>query len=399
MSRRGGIYRMSDEVHPSELFGDLFERGSVDARSDYATTSRLGLPPGRYRYQSTEMYNGRRHGSTTAITVQSVSLPVAHRHRSSAGLTSAPRLRSQRVDPNRREYSASITVPEVNNPPTRDSSNTQPANGLALFPSSLTGAEVRGPTWMTLSEAECILAQAFEHEGIPQTGEIEIVDLDADYADLLVRSRTPPNHEEYAGGPIRPVAADGLFIPPHTRPIPATLAAIRSLETRRMAGDESGETCSICMEEKQAGDAVAVLPCGHWFDETCVGAWLRENGTCPMCRAKVQANEQGSVEQGIVHQYDIVRAMVAQSRAGEEHNPLRGYVEELARHHFTFDADRIRRWVSPDSDPRSPTRNRFRGQRLNHRPRLNHHSRAQAAARTRQPSTRNPRREAANFRY
>jgi hypothetical protein len=33
------------------------------------------------------------------------------------------------------------------------------------------------------------------------------------------------------------------------------------------------------------------LPCGHGFHGACAERWLREEGVCPVCRAKVDPGE------------------------------------------------------------------------------------------------------------
>lgn len=84
----------------------------------------------------------------------------------------------------------------------------------------------------------------------------------------------PPNVESAAGVP------------------PVSEGALASLSERRLQasefGDEGPTTCGICLDEKQVGDEVTVLPCGHFFDEECVGTWLKQNGTCPTCRSVVE---------------------------------------------------------------------------------------------------------------
>ena len=51
-----------------------------------------------------------------------------------------------------------------------------------------------------------------------------------------------------------------------------------------MAGLEG--TCSVCLSELVDGEKVRVLTaCMHCFHARCVEKWLRENATCPLCRA------------------------------------------------------------------------------------------------------------------
>jgi len=47
-----------------------------------------------------------------------------------------------------------------------------------------------------------------------------------------------------------------------------------------------GETCSVCLDNYVKGQKVGLLNCGHTFHKDCVAAWLVDNKTCPLCRAK-----------------------------------------------------------------------------------------------------------------
>ncbi|GFS34570.1 hypothetical protein Acr_00g0034740 [Actinidia rufa] len=43
--------------------------------------------------------------------------------------------------------------------------------------------------------------------------------------------------------------------------------------------------CAICLEEFRAGETCRVLlVCDHFFHPECIGLWLVENQTCPICR-------------------------------------------------------------------------------------------------------------------
>lgn len=77
-------------------------------------------------------------------------------------------------------------------------------------------------------------------------------------------------------------------------PGPASPAAIASLPKKKLdekmlGGDAKGE-CSVCMDDVHTGDEVVELPCHHWFHEACVGAWLGEHNTCPICRKGIEGD-------------------------------------------------------------------------------------------------------------
>lgn len=47
-------------------------------------------------------------------------------------------------------------------------------------------------------------------------------------------------------------------------------------------------TCVICFEEFRDGDECRVRSkCNHIFHRTCIGEWLDDHATCPLCRGRV----------------------------------------------------------------------------------------------------------------
>ncbi|XP_057953134.1 E3 ubiquitin-protein ligase SDIR1-like [Malania oleifera] len=46
-------------------------------------------------------------------------------------------------------------------------------------------------------------------------------------------------------------------------------------------------TCSICLEQVNRGELVRSLPCLHQFHSNCIDPWLRQQGTCPVCKLRV----------------------------------------------------------------------------------------------------------------
>lgn len=43
-------------------------------------------------------------------------------------------------------------------------------------------------------------------------------------------------------------------------------------------------TCSVCLEQVNVGDVLRSLPCLHQFHASCIDPWLRQQGTCPVCK-------------------------------------------------------------------------------------------------------------------
>ncbi|KAK9280261.1 hypothetical protein L1049_013949 [Liquidambar formosana] len=55
-------------------------------------------------------------------------------------------------------------------------------------------------------------------------------------------------------------------------------------------------TCSICLEQVNRGELVRSLPCLHQFHANCIDPWLRQQGTCPVCKFRVGSGWQESRE-------------------------------------------------------------------------------------------------------
>ncbi|KAJ8540441.1 hypothetical protein K7X08_030360 [Anisodus acutangulus] len=63
-------------------------------------------------------------------------------------------------------------------------------------------------------------------------------------------------------------------------------------------------TCSVCLEQVNDGELIRSLPCLHQFHANCIDPWLRQRGTCPVCkfRAGSRWDENGRGEDA----YDMV---------------------------------------------------------------------------------------------
>ena len=162
MSRRGGLYRLSDDVHPSELFENsdlhigLVGYESMDWEYDYPVHHPDRLPPGRYRYQSTELRDGQHREVTTTIAIQETPLSGRPHRISNNGSSRVPRRRSDRTGASSRQRANSNPTPNASTGRTPDLVNVPPTAALTPFPSLQTRAQVRIPAWMSPDEAEDI---------------------------------------------------------------------------------------------------------------------------------------------------------------------------------------------------------------------------------------------------
>jgi len=55
---------------------------------------------------------------------------------------------------------------------------------------------------------------------------------------------------------------------------------------------EGARQCQICLEDFVGGDNRKVLPCLHGFHCDCVDTWLRSNACCPMCKFRVDDDDE-----------------------------------------------------------------------------------------------------------
>lgn len=46
--------------------------------------------------------------------------------------------------------------------------------------------------------------------------------------------------------------------------------------------------CAICMVAYEDGESIKKTPCGHFFHEECLGKWLENAKSCPLCRKDLQ---------------------------------------------------------------------------------------------------------------
>ncbi|KAI8539987.1 hypothetical protein RHMOL_Rhmol09G0225600 [Rhododendron molle] len=71
----------------------------------------------------------------------------------------------------------------------------------------------------------------------------------------------------------------------------SSVTAEKKQDTANVVGNtkasEDELTCSVCLEQVTVGELVRSLPCLHQFHANCIDPWLRQQGTCPVCKFKV----------------------------------------------------------------------------------------------------------------
>ncbi|KAK4761258.1 hypothetical protein SAY87_006151 [Trapa incisa] len=56
--------------------------------------------------------------------------------------------------------------------------------------------------------------------------------------------------------------------------------------TKIVKASEDDLTCSVCLEQVSHGELIRSLPCLHQFHTNCIDPWLRQQGTCPICKSR-----------------------------------------------------------------------------------------------------------------
>jgi Ring finger domain len=98
-------------------------------------------------------------------------------------------------------------------------------------------------------------------------------------------------------------------LPPEPEPVPEDLRSIASLSRGTPApehivsqlpviavsedelvghANNDDVSCAICMDDYCRGDHRKLLPCLHSFHNVCLDQWLAINGSCPICKHRIQ---------------------------------------------------------------------------------------------------------------
>ncbi|XP_058099317.1 E3 ubiquitin-protein ligase SDIR1 isoform X2 [Magnolia sinica] len=64
-------------------------------------------------------------------------------------------------------------------------------------------------------------------------------------------------------------------------------------------------TCSVCLEQVSMGELIRSLPCLHQFHANCIDPWLRQQGTCPVCKFRAGSGWQESGESGMASSFIV----------------------------------------------------------------------------------------------
>lgn len=68
------------------------------------------------------------------------------------------------------------------------------------------------------------------------------------------------------------------------------------------------DNCVVCMCDFEEGDKVKKLICNHQFHEGCIMTWLKNNSTCPMCKASLK--DGMDVEEVKLEPFNLLKTII-----------------------------------------------------------------------------------------
>ncbi|XP_075672374.1 uncharacterized protein LOC142641781 [Castanea sativa] len=133
-------------------------------------------------------------------------------------------------------------------------------------------------------------------EQIDQTNDFDEI-LRAQFRDMVDAGVAPSDDIDYLVADFMGLLDGfGLESAPSTEEEGASTSAIDKLvkngsfvvsSSEEGQGFDVGFTCSVCLEEPQAGDKLIRMNCSHIYHQSCLLPWLQKRNTCPNCRCKL----------------------------------------------------------------------------------------------------------------
>ncbi|XP_044509431.1 E3 ubiquitin-protein ligase SDIR1-like isoform X2 [Mangifera indica] len=151
-------------------------------------------------------------------------------------------------------------------------------------------------------------AIAFASRGRLQGLRFQLALLDREFDDLALRALDAENaptaasmsEDEINALPIHKYKISGSQSVGSSMQQTSSLGpAEKKVDTAIVGGSLKGEdelACTVCLEQVNIGETVRSLPCLHQFHVNCIDPWLRQQGTCPVCKHRAGSGWNESTE-------------------------------------------------------------------------------------------------------
>jgi hypothetical protein len=83
----------------------------------------------------------------------------------------------------------------------------------------------------------------------------------------------------------------------------------------------SDHVCAVCLDTTELR-FVRKLPCNHVFCRPCIGAWLKNNNSCPTCRVAVKPPPRFKIQVQISVHDTISGELIMHETRQQEYLPL-----------------------------------------------------------------------------
>ncbi|CAN6565560.1 unnamed protein product [Malus baccata var. baccata] len=110
-----------------------------------------------------------------------------------------------------------------------------------------------------------------------------------------------PVHKYKVPGP--PIGASSMQQASSSAPAEKKQETVDTVGSTKAVEDEL--TCSVCLEQVTVGELIRSLPCLHQFHASCIDPWLRQQGTCPVCKFRAGSGWHENGEAGTDASYMV----------------------------------------------------------------------------------------------
>eukprot|EP00300_Choanocystis_sp_HF-7_P021970 c21082_g1_i1.p1 GENE.c21082_g1_i1~~c21082_g1_i1.p1 ORF type:complete len:331 (+),score=47.17 c21082_g1_i1:3-995(+) len=142
-------------------------------------------------------------------------------------------------------------------------------------------------------------------------------------------------------------------------PPPASAQAVEQLETITIteAHQEQGLECAVCMDAFEIETQSLKMPCAHLFHSDCLGTWLQQHNSCPVCRHELPTDDPDYEQTRITR--DAERRAMRQSTSNPTTTPTPSTTRQSRFPRFRDSGSSSASSTSPQDTSATARRGRF----------------------------------------